>query len=185
MVFVVEWGSVSDWVTVGLGVITAAASGAAFVFGRRNRRLRSQLEERGHELANALNEVELAKARAETFDALSDQAKQVSYAKTTGPDGETRYVVINNSESPIYDLEIELFAGPTDDDRFTTVAPTIGAKSQYEALYPKPGNPFSCDLRFRDFRGNYWRLDGYRSLTQLVGYQPSLRVVPPGSSARD
>src|SRR4029077_11871057 len=179
------WGSVSDWVSVAFAAVTAAASATAYVLRERNRGLereadglRAELETRNLVLEEQQKKIDLERARASAFDELSDQARLVSSIPVSDDSGRTTYIVVNDSDSPIFDLEIKLYAGPK--DTFTNYVPTVKANSRYTTAFGKDSSPFSCDLRFRDFRGQFWRRDGYGTLTPLEGYVSRVRAVPPG-----
>jgi hypothetical protein len=195
------WGEIRDWLSLGLALLTAASTAVTYLLGRRNRRLKHELESRELELGNALKEIELQRSKLQerdlrlasalkeidlersksaAFDELSDQAQTVSCTAFRGEDGRTAWEVKNDSDARIHNLEIRLYAGP--EEKYTHVIPYLSPKSTYQATtFPFPNDPFSCEVRFRDLRGNYWRLDGYGTLTQLPSdYLPRVGVVPPG-----
>lgn len=188
MPLAVGQGTLPDWISVLLAVLTAAAGGWAHLVNRKNRELRADLESRDLELRNALQEIEIQRAnaglereRALGFDQLSDQARQV--VVTVGPDrsarGERQYLVNNGSDQAIYDLEIKLISNGR--QQYKNLIPVLRAGATYAPSTPHPG-VFSCDLKFRDFRSNWWHLDGHSTLRQLPpGYFPRVSAAPPGT----
>jgi cell division protein FtsL len=185
-------GSVTDWISVLLALVTAGASAVAYFLRGRNRKLsaerdqlslerndlRETLQLRELELANTAQAVELERARTAAFDELSDQARRVSAVPHVDADGRRVYRVINDSDLPIFDLEARVYAGT--EEPFNNMRPTLDPKAEYEAFFPGNVGPVGCDLRFRDYRGNYWRVDGFGTLTRMEGYTPRVRAVPPG-----
>jgi len=145
---------------------------------RERKELREELKLRELELANAARTVELERARTAAFDELSDQARRLSTVPFVEEDGLKVYHVINDSDLPVFDVEARVYAGT--EAPYKNMQPRLDPKTQYTAFFPGDVPPVGCDLRFRDYRGNYWRVDGFGTLSRLENYIPRVRAVPPG-----
>jgi hypothetical protein len=179
-------GSVPDWISAVCAAAAAVASGLAWILARHNRALKAALESRDLELRNALNAIGIQRAelnlqteRAAGFDSLSDQARMVEVSPIHDSEKKEQYRITNNSDLVICDIEAKIISN--DNKRCTTIFPFLGPGKSYSAYSPHPG-AFACDLKFRDFRGNWWHLDGYSHLQKLPdNYMPRVGVVAPGT----